>query len=109
MKGVPVDGANVSLTSANKGPAAFGITDSSGNFKLTTYGKDDGAAPGKYIVTVRKKVVETKPDPVSPDLNPAILVKETFIVPEKFGHAHTSDLTVEVKDSPDNFLKIDIP
>ena len=55
FKGAPVDGANVTFTPQGTGlRAAFGTTDSSGRFSLTTLKPGDGAMAGLYSVTIAK-------------------------------------------------------
>ena len=54
-KGEPVEGATVSfLPSAEGGQAASGVTDASGQYKLTSFKKDDGAVAGQYKVAIAK-------------------------------------------------------
>jgi hypothetical protein len=54
MKGKPVEGVAVSFVPEGTGESAVGVTDSAGNYKLTTRVKDDGAVTGKYQVTLAK-------------------------------------------------------
>jgi hypothetical protein len=51
-KGKPVEGANVTFMCAEKNRSAFGRTDESGAFKLTTFVSNDGAVPGKHVIVV---------------------------------------------------------
>jgi hypothetical protein len=53
-KGQPVSDAIVVFTTEGAPRAAFGKTDSSGGFKLTTYDTNDGAPVGTHKVTVSK-------------------------------------------------------
>ena len=63
--GTPVADASVSLVpetpvgEAASKKGAFGKTDASGKFTLTTFEPGDGAVPGNYKVTVRKYEGET--------------------------------------------------
>jgi hypothetical protein len=57
-----------------------------GAFKLSTFQKDDGAPPGKYLVAVT--AWEKEPDMKSPKGVPAI--------PEKFFDPQKSGLTADV-------------
>ena len=50
----PVEGATVLFIPVDHGYAATGRTDANGKFQLRTFDPDDGAAPGKFTVTVRK-------------------------------------------------------
>ena len=56
LDGQPLNEASVTFirASGEKGRAAFGITDSSGIVKLTTYEPLDGALPGNYTVVIIK-------------------------------------------------------
>ena len=55
QKGTPLAGATVTFVSATPGVrAASGITDASGQFKLTTLQSGDGAFPGDFKVIVTK-------------------------------------------------------
>lgn len=53
-KGKPVEGAIVAFTPSEGGIAASGTTDASGVYKLTTRSSGDGAAKGKYGITIAK-------------------------------------------------------
>jgi hypothetical protein len=50
--GSPVIGAMVSFSPQDNQPAAVGRTDDQGQFALTTYGGNDGAAAGEFKVVV---------------------------------------------------------
>ena len=52
--GQPVEGASVQFVPVDGGPPAFGTTDASGVFTLTTFKQGDGARKGEYKVTVTK-------------------------------------------------------
>jgi hypothetical protein len=55
FRGDPVVGAKVTFHATHEdGRSASGTTDSSGNFKLTTFRKDDGAIPGDYAISISK-------------------------------------------------------
>jgi hypothetical protein len=55
LDGKPMAGATVNFSPADDhGNPAFGLTDSAGAFRLTTFRSEDGALPGDYKVTVRK-------------------------------------------------------
>lgn len=48
----PLIGATVSFAPRGDGPAAIGRTNDQGEFQLSTYGGNDGAAEGDYAVLV---------------------------------------------------------
>ncbi|QDT40310.1 hypothetical protein Pan241w_03660 [Gimesia alba] len=54
LGGAPISGASVTFVSREKQPVAYGRTNGSGAFELTTYDPDDGAAAGTYAVLVTK-------------------------------------------------------
>ena len=65
LDGAPLEGATVGLIpldSANSRWNAGGVTDKSGKAKIRTLAQYDGAAPGKYKVTVMKKYIEPLPE-----------------------------------------------
>lgn len=62
--GAPVPGATVTFSPVTDGiPAAFGRTDASGVYALSTYGTADGAAAGDYKVMVSKSSGGTSSGP----------------------------------------------
>lgn len=53
LDGQPLAGATVVFNPADgQGNSAAGRTDADGEFRLTTFGTDDGALPGDYKITV---------------------------------------------------------
>jgi hypothetical protein len=99
FKGQPLEGATVSLMSPTGGPAAIGITDASGGYKLTTFDKDDGTVPGEYKVTIRKmdKAVSSGVSMDDPNYNPdAPVVPPRSLIPEKYGDQLKSGLTATI-------------
>lgn len=62
--GNPMSGAMVSFSPTGSQPAAVGMTDDSGNFKLTTYRAGDGAAAGDFKVLISMTETEA-PDPTA--------------------------------------------
>jgi hypothetical protein len=99
FKGQPLEGATVSLMSPTGGPAAMGLTDASGGYKLTTFEKDDGAVPGDYKVTIRKmdKAAASGVSMDDPNYNPnAVEVPPRSLIPEKYGDQLKSGLTATI-------------
>lgn len=117
-KGEPVEGATVTflpaeskdMMSKGKGNAAYAITNKDGKFTLKTFSPDDGAVPGKYIVTVtkfEKKPVESVPDTDSADYKPpgendAPPKPPKNELPAKYADIKTSDLNAEVHADTEN-------
>ena len=116
--GSPVAGATVSLQSTGTGQTrgASGITNDAGEFELMTFTPGDGAIAGSHKVSVVKSVVEGA-DPSYFDVNspnygktppPSAAGKTKYLVPEKYSQFKTSGLTVNVKDSGDNEIKLEL-
>src|SRR2546425_4092176 len=68
LDGQPLPGATVLfMPEDGGGRAASGMTDSEGNFLLTTYKENDGALRGKYRVLVSKsEAIEPPPAHLKP-------------------------------------------
>lgn len=100
-QGQPVEGATVTftLTGAQKQRTSFGKSGPNGEFKITTYTKDDGAIPGKHAVTV------TKIEPGEPDAN-GIVAPDKQLLPERYGDLGTSPLTADVTDKGPNKVEL---
>jgi hypothetical protein len=76
----------------DKGPKAlrpYGKVDLDGNFQLSTYGKDDGAPAGEYIVTVVWKTESENGDS-----------DEEQLIPARYMSPATSGLRARVQESP---------
>ena len=110
-KGQPVPDADVTFYCAEKEKSAFGKTDSKGEFRLTTYGPNDGAVAGKHVVMVVKSEAAppTNAAPVdSTDYVPPGYEKTPpppppkKLVPAKYTDVKTSDLFVVVTDDGEN-------
>jgi hypothetical protein len=63
------------------GNEANAATDPDGTFRLGTFGKDDGAVPGRYVVTI-----ERHPN-----------ARTGVAIPRSYSSATTSPLAIEVK------------
>jgi hypothetical protein len=108
LNGTPVAGATVNFISVDGKSSPFGVTDTSGRFRLTTFDQHDGAPLGNYKVTITKKTVETKPHPKEPETQPAIVVKTTWDVPENYSVAAKSGLEAQVTDGGKNEFTFDL-
>ncbi len=114
LDGQPLDKAKVGFSSAEgSGPAAFGETDSSGAFRLTTArgGRPLGGAPaGTYIVTVRKyrdplEKLGPRPDPSDvqggakwdAEATRLTAAPAESLIPVSYGETTTSPLQATVK------------
>jgi hypothetical protein len=104
-QGKPLKDATVAFHSLDGGLGGNGKSDAVGSFRVTTYGNDDGLAPGKYKVTVAVSTVE--------EIEPGVLAPEPpggfkSPIPLKFSNPQTTDVLVEIKDGEKNDLKIDL-
>jgi hypothetical protein len=122
LDGKPVEGATISFVpDGDSSLSASGLTDASGNFRLTSVSPGDGAVPGKYKVTVSKLTADSQAAPQATSQEEAMKqlqdkmkaggsnafytkapppVKETL--PERYSNAATSGLQAEVKGSGEN-------
>ena len=71
-----------------------------GTFVVGTYGRDDGAPPGEYKVTVQWF---TRTDPADEDSLPVNLL------PPRYARADTSDVTVQIRDGENPSIAIKLP
>jgi hypothetical protein len=55
LDGKPIEGVMVQFLNKTSPRTAMGVTDASGQFKLTTYDTNDGAVVGDHIVTMTKQ------------------------------------------------------
>jgi hypothetical protein len=99
--GQPVEEAVVVFAPEEQtGTAANGATNEKGVAKLSSFVKNDGAKPGKYLVTIEKVTMVEERDPNNEDL---ILNQEvTYHVPAIYGNRAQSGLTAEVTDGKKN-------
>lgn len=97
----PLADADVSFI-PESGRPAYGRTDSSGRFTLTTFEQGDGAMPGKHTVTIMKSE-ELK---AATDANP--YAEYRSVLPEKYGRPQESPLTAEVEKGGSNDFTFDV-
>jgi hypothetical protein len=116
--GQPLEGAYVTLTNPTTGLSAYGRTDAEGKFTLSSFEPGDGAAPGKYQVSVSKVQLagpatapvdrahlENAPPPVRRGSAPP---EWRWLIPKRYGSEATSGLTVEVPESGSDTLAIEL-
>jgi hypothetical protein len=77
---------------------AFGDVATDGSFTLTTYQPDDGAVPGRYVVTISPYNYKHKSG------NP-VKLESAAQIPAKYLEADTSKLEVEIADR-ENVLEV---
>ncbi|MES2788262.1 MAG: carboxypeptidase-like regulatory domain-containing protein [Planctomycetota bacterium] len=95
----PIEGATVLLVPTDHEFAAAGKTDASGTFQLRTFDPDDGAAPGKFTVTVKK--FEFLYPPGGGEI-------EKQLLPVKYGNPTSSGLTATVVEGEENDLTFEL-
>lgn len=103
IKGKPIANALVVLHPKTKSDpkliAARGQTDQDGNFQLTTYDANDGAAEGEYAVTVVKYELKKQGESFVPGPN---------VLPGKLATPDTTDIFVKVAAGPNQLQPINI-
>lgn len=83
------------------GPVAQGHIESNGVFRLSSYGKNDGAIVGKHRVRIVCRE--------APVLKPgAEAMPGKLLIPPKYADFSTSGLTVEVKPSNNEPLRFEL-
>jgi hypothetical protein len=95
--GEPLAGAVVTLHPKDPpGNEALGYVETDGTFKMGTFAKEDGAIPGRYVVTVEPLANRTPGGKAKPN---ALVAR----IPRRYWGPETSQLEVEVK-AQDNEL-----
>jgi len=113
--GQPVPGAKVMFLGDGKAVPAVGVTDSEGNFTLSSLA-GSGAAAGKHLVAISKNTDAEKPANVNVSMeeaakaaqNPPKESTEASLVPKKYTNAATSGLEFEVTPNGKNYFEIDL-
>ena len=108
LDGNPLDEATVIYHSQSNDVSAQGVTDKSGNFKLTTYDANDGAVEGKHKVVITKRTYEkrkTKYD--SPEESSIALIPKELL-PVKYSLHTTTPIEVDVSGKGANNATIEI-
>jgi hypothetical protein len=120
LGGSPLAGATVMFSPVDPdiGRVATARTNDSGEYQLTTYSGNDGAAPGEYIVIVTKSAQSDSGtvtsheqyDPNSPGGHSAGKAASDggAIVPPKYTQKDSSDLRATVESNDDNSFDYDL-
>lgn len=120
--GTPLSMATIAFSPQDGQPTAFGKTDVSGRYQLTTYDFGDGAAAGNYKVVVNKTVSasESADDGRSDaghgdtfsgdgDSHAAAQAKAATsqsLVPPEYASSSSTPLTADVKSGEDNVIDL---
>ncbi|MSR32615.1 MAG: hypothetical protein EXR99_14035 [Gemmataceae bacterium] len=109
-KGAPLADATVTFTNTATSTTAYAHTAADGKFIQTTFVKGDGAAPGKQDVAVRKVLLIDKAKGLDTGASSEIppLPEERWQIPQKFGSAQTSGLGLEIPESGNKALVIEL-
>ncbi len=127
FKGEPLADAKVMLHPLGGGPRnSYGTTNSKGEFKLSTFGMNDGALIGRHAVTITKVDASSQPTFDGEDLakngyggasyeaimGPGNLAKQrkklVFILPEKYSSKEKSGIEVDVVKGETNHFPLDM-
>lgn len=111
--GSPVEGAVVTFRDEGQAKPAVGTTDSSGRFELTSYEPGDGAAPGKYVVTIAK-IVGGGPDQSDTSMEAAAErenvtpAEPEHLLPQRYASPLQSGLEETVTEGGPNDFKFEL-
>ena len=122
--GSPLPGATVAFAPQDGQPTAFGTTDEQGNFKLTTYDFQDGAAAGKFKVVVSKSAnsaasagnvatgdgSDHEAEAAAANSHDARNAKggSVGLVPPQYSNSQDTPLAADVNSSGDNSFNFDL-
>lgn len=111
-QGKPVAGALVTFLGEGSATPAVGQTDAAGKFKLQTQDRE-GAAPGKYRVTVSKVETVGGAANANPSMDeaakaPAVATQTKSSLPAKYGDSTQSPLEQTVTEAGPNEFKLDL-
>jgi len=127
FKGEPVEDAKVMLHPLDGGPRnSYGTTNAKGEFKLSTFGMNDGALVGRHAVTVSKVDPDSLPKLDTSELStkgysgasyeammgPGAAARNAkkikHIIPEKYETKEKSGIEVDVVKGEKNHFPLDI-
>ena len=103
-KGSAVEGATVTFIPDGGTPAAYGTTDSSGQFAASAFPPDEGAAPGRYKVTISK----TETSQAAGGGHDAETTFTKNLLPAKYASPETSGLTAEIPEGGKTDIKFEL-
>ncbi|MBI1247192.1 hypothetical protein GC197_05030 [bacterium] len=100
LDGKPVPDATIMFFSEQLKITAYGKTDVTGQYGLTTYAPQDGAPKGHYLVCVKKSEQKIVEDSAHPALPPVTTTKN--LLPKRYADFETSQLEAEVSPGQQN-------
>jgi len=119
LGGGPVAKATVVFSPVDGQPVATGMTDTQGEFKLTTYDSFDGAAEGNYEVLISKSAAPAASTGGAPSHDPTGSSTQNSAPSHSAGNAesggavidpkwsqHGNGLSAEVKKGEDNVFEL---
>ena len=103
--GDPVEGATV-VFAPDSGLPATGVTDAEGRFTWNTRGEPGAVVgPGKVAITaVEQLIVVEGREPTAQEL----ANMSRSLIPEKYSHPMTSELSADVKEDENNEFKFEL-
>jgi hypothetical protein len=113
LDGKPVAGAAISFVPVAGGHPATAETDREGRFRLSTFGRQDGALVGDHLVAVTLVKSELPPgvvladDGVAPEIDLSKVTIE-WIVPERYSLPQDSGLKASVPGRGTGALKFEL-
>jgi hypothetical protein len=119
FEGKPLEGARITFFPAEPdGRQAGGLTEEDGTFMLMTQGAaKSGCLPGNYRVTITKEIyVDARGNPIQIDSGNYTGESQAMnqcpesksMIPEKYGKADTSGLTVNVEKKGKNTFAFEL-
>lgn len=116
LDGNPVQAGRIEFY-PESGRPSVGTIDSEGRYQLKTFSPNDGAKPGKYVVTITAREESTSGpqyQSMEDELNGTLASPNreseskpvTWLVPSRYANRATSDLTAEVGGDQDFDFKL---
>ena len=100
LAGQPVKDATIMFFSEQMQITAYGKTNISGKYDLTTYAPLDGAPKGHYLVCVKKSEQQVVKGSDHPALPPETTTKQ--LLPQRYADFETSHLEADVTPGQEN-------
>lgn len=107
LNGAPLAEATVTFRSTANAPAASSVTNAQGEFHLSTYKENDGAAAGDYKITVSKFETVIPPPGYNSDTSPP-LPEPKSLVPVQYLDFDKSGLAGSVTAASPNRFNLEL-